>query len=152
MTGSWPRVQVLLPVAGWRLAIQAQPESRTLIEVTSARGSLVGLVLSSQQPMANSIDEAWHGHVCGAKGRRQWWALAIGHAPAGEGQLAVTFSRRRRGLSHCGTSLPLEVVDGLWLVHDGLWVAAAAGRYTHVRLVAQSATHVCRLRQVVDPS
>jgi hypothetical protein len=42
--------------------------------------------------------------------------------------------------------LPPQTVDGLWLVQDGLWVAAATGHYTHVRLTARSITRVRRLQ------
>jgi hypothetical protein len=142
MMPDWPMVQVRMPVGGWQLGLQAQPECRTLIEVTDSRGSLVGLIVSIQH-QAPSIDEAWHGHVFGPSGRRQWWALAVGHAPTDEGQPTVTFARRTR---HNGTTLLPESVDGLWLVHDGLWVAATTGRYTHVRLTTPSGTHVQRLR------
>jgi hypothetical protein len=142
MMRSRPRVQVRLPVGGWQLCFQAQAESRTLIEVTDARGSLVGLVLSGEHEAPPSIAEAWHGRVCAPSGCRQWWALAIGHASADEGQLAVIFTRRTR------SSSGLEAVDGLWLVHDGLWVAATTGRYTHVRLTTRSDTHMRRLQQL----
>jgi hypothetical protein len=144
MMRSRPRVQIQLPVGGWQLCFQAQAESRTLIEVTDARGSLVGLVLSGEHEAPPSIGEAWHGHVCAASGCRQWWALAVGHASADEGQMAVTFTRRMRRTSNSG----LEAVDGLWLVHDGLWVAATAGRYTHVRLTTRSDTQMRRLQQL----
>jgi hypothetical protein len=39
-------------------------------------------------------------------------------------------------------TLPPEAPTGFWLVHDGLWAAAAVGCYTHVRLTARSAVIV----------
>jgi hypothetical protein len=39
-------------------------------------------------------------------------------------------------------------VDGLWVTVDGLWVAAAAGRYTAVRCAAGPVTLTRRLRPV----
>src|SRR5262249_332318 len=51
--------------------------------------------------------------------------------------------RARRGAGH-----PPEVADGLWVAWEGLWVAAATGRYTVVRLTAGSITRVRRLRPV----
>ena len=44
--------------------------------------------------------------------------------------------------------LPPEAPSGFWVADDGLWVAAAIGSYTHVRLTAQSAALLYPLRQV----
>jgi hypothetical protein len=35
-------------------------------------------------------------------------------------------------------------------VDDGLWVAAAIGRYTHVRLAMRSAVLLCPLHRVTE--
>jgi hypothetical protein len=144
----WSVVEVRLPVGGWRLGFHVQPDGRSLVEVTDPDGSLAGLVASSHQA-APSIAEAWAGHAFGLGGCRQWWALAIGHTPA-DGWPAVSFTRRS-GRSPAGRSMTrLETVDGLWVVHDGVWVAATTGYYTHVRLTRQSATHVRSLNVVTS--
>ena len=82
-----------------------------------------------------SIDAGWRGSVHVAGGGRQWWVLAIGHAPAREGRPAVTFTRRvRRGEG--GHALPPpDTVDGLRIAHNGLWVAAASGGHPASRIV-----------------
>jgi hypothetical protein len=142
-----PQVRVRLPAGGWQVGFRFQLDGRMVVEVTDPGGSLVGLVASTQLPVL-SIDGGWIGSAPGLAGVRQWWALAIGHVPAGTGQPAVTFTRRiRRGR----IALPPGAVDGLWVAHDGLWIAAAAGHYTHVRLTARSVTQVQALRLVTDP-
>jgi hypothetical protein len=142
-------VRVRLPAGGWQVGFRAQLDGRTVVEVTDPGGSLAGLVASTRLPVL-SIDAGWSGCAHGLAGVRQWWALAIGHAPAGAGQPAVTFTRRARR-ARCGRmALPPEAVDGLWLAHDGLWVAAATGHYTHVRLTERSVTQVQPLRLVTS--
>lgn len=144
-----PPVRVRLPAGGWQVGFRVQPDGRTVVEVTDPAGSLAGLVTSTRLAVL-SIDGGWSGSAPGLSGIRQWWALAIGHAPAGAGQPDVTFTRRTRRARRGRTALPPEAVDGLWLAHDGLWVAAATGRYTHVRLTAGSVAQVQRLRLVTD--
>jgi len=146
-------IQVRLPVGGWRVGLRVQPDGRTVVEVTDAGGSPAGLAVSSRLPIL-SIDAAWTGFSPepgpgpGPGPGGGWWALAIGHASATVGPPAVTFAcgtragRRRRGTVPPGTP---GTVDGLWVAHDGLWVAAAAGHYTQVRLTAGAATRVQRL-------
>ena len=142
-----PLVQVRLPAGGWQVGFQVQREGRTVVEVTDPGGSLAGLVTSTRLPVV-SIDAGWSGSASGLAGVKEWWALAIGHVPTRAGQPAVTFTRRTRRARR-GRIAPLpEAVDGLWVAHDGLWIAAAAGRYTHVRLTARSVTQVQRLRLV----
>lgn len=141
-----PTIHVRLPLAGWQIGFHAQPNGGCLVEVTDPCGSLAGLVASSQDPIL-SIAEGWAGHTCGPIGRRQWWALAIGHMPIPDGWPAVTFTRRTPSAR---TMSRLEAVDGLWVVHDGLWVAATTGQYSHVRITMQCATHVRRLRVVTS--
>jgi hypothetical protein len=46
--------------------------------------------------------------------------------------------------------LPPEALSGFWVADDGLWVAAAIGSYTHVRLTAQSAVLLYPLRPVTQ--
>ena len=87
-------------------------------------------------------------------GRRKLHGRAIQeirHAPIGAGQPAVTFTGRTRRARRGRMARPPEAVDGLWLAHNGLWVAAAAGHYTHVRLTARSVTQKQRLRPVTEP-
>ena len=139
-----PPVRVRLPAGGWQVGFRVQQGGRTVVEVTDAGGSLAGLITSTRLPLL-SIDASWSGSVPVPGGDRQWWALAIGHSPAGAGQPVVTFTRRARRALRGHAALPPDVVDGLWVAHDGLWVATATGRYTLVRLTARSATRVQRL-------
>jgi hypothetical protein len=136
-------VRVRLPAGGWQVGFLVQPDGRTVVEVIDPSRSVAARVASAGSQVL-SIDAGWVGKGPG----RQWWALAIGRAPAAAGQPAVTFTRNaRRGRM----APPQEAVDGLWAIHDGLWVAAATGRYTHVRLAARSTTRVRRLRLVTGP-
>jgi len=133
-------VQVRLPAGGWQVGFRTRPDGRTVVEVADPDGALAGLVASAAVSIL-SIDAGWAGWARDPGGDRRWRALAIGHAPPAADQPAVTFIRMaRRG------RLKPQTVDGLWLVQDGLWVAAATGHYTHVRLTARSATRVRRLR------
>lgn len=137
-----PPVQVRLPAGGWQVGFRTRPDGRTVVEVTDPDGVLAGLVASAAVSIL-SIDAGWAGWARGPGGDRRWWALAIGHAPSAVGQPAVTFIRRT---GRDRLTLPPQKVDGIWLVQDGLWVAAASGRYTHVRLTARSVTRVRRLQ------
>ncbi|MGH3297534.1 MAG: hypothetical protein ACRDP7_37645, partial [Trebonia sp.] len=78
------------------------------------------------------------------------WALAIGHASAGPGH-AVSFVRPTTppGRHDQGTQPP-EGLCGLRVTDDGLWIAAAVGRYTHVRLTAPSGTLLHPLYPVAE--
>jgi hypothetical protein len=136
-----PPVQVRLSAGGWQVGFRTWPDGRTVIQVTDPDGALAGLVASGAVSVL-SIDAGWAGWTRGPGGDRRWWALAIGHAPSAVGQPAVTFIRRT---GRDRLTLP-QKVDGLWLVQDGLWVAAATGHYTHVRLAARSALRVRRLQ------
>jgi hypothetical protein len=135
-------VQVRLPAGGWQVGFRTRPDGRTVVEVTDPDGALAGLVASATVSIL-SIDAGWAGWARDPGGGRRWWALAIGHAPPAADQPAVTFIRwTGRGR----LKLPPQAVDGLWLLQDGLWVAAAIGHYTHVRLTAKSTTRVRRLQ------
>jgi hypothetical protein len=142
VTQAGPPVQVRLPSGGWQVGFRMWPDGRTVIEVTDPGGALAGLVASAAVSIV-SIDAGWAGWDAGPGGDRRWWALAIGHAPPATDQPAVTFIR---GTGRGRLKLPPQTVDGLWLVHDGLWVAAATGHYTHVRLTARSITRLRRLQ------
>lgn len=41
-------------------------------------------------------------------------------------------------------------MESLWVARDGLWVAAAAGHYSLVRLTTQSSTQLQRLHPVPE--
>src|SRR5271163_737588 len=140
-----PPLRVRLPAGGWQVSFQAQHDGRTVIEVTGQDGALAGLVASSRLPIL-SADAGWGGAAREPAGGRRWWALAIGHVPAGQGQPSVTFTRKLPG-ARPAAARP-DAVDGLWVTLDGLWVAAAAGRYTAVRCAAGPATLTRRLRPV----
>jgi hypothetical protein len=137
-------IKVRLPGGGWQVGFRVQPGGRTIVEVTREDGSLAGMVTSSRLPIL-SVDAGWAGFSRAHGGDGQWWALAIGHVPAGAGQPDITFSRGQFG-GRLGRAAFPDVVDGLWVVHDGLWVAAASGRYTTVRLAVRSATRTLRLK------
>jgi hypothetical protein len=139
-------VRLRLSAGPWEVGFQVQRDSRTVVEVTDLAGSLIGLAASTRLPLV-SIDAAWSGQTRNPSGGRQWWALAIGHAQAGAGPSTAAFIRRRRRARR-STGHPPEVVDGLWVAWEGVWAAAAIGRYTAVRLTAQSTTHVRRLRTI----
>ena len=117
---------VRLADSGWRIRWRAQPDSRTVIEVCDETGALTGLVAGTRLPIV-SADAGWRGLTRGAGGARRWWALAIGHAPAGSGRPAVTFTRGRPGSVRARHTTVHPVTMG------GLWAAAVLGRYTTVR-------------------
>ena len=124
-----------------------------MVEVTDAGGTLAGLVASSRLPIL-SIDAGWRGCTRDPAGDRRWWVLAIGHVPAEAGRPSVTFTRARaRGVTRYGrrpsAALP-RAVEGLWVASDGLWVAAAAGHYSQVRLTTQASTQLQRLHPVPE--
>ncbi len=145
VTRAGPPIQVRPPAGGWQAGFRAQHDGRTVIEVTGQDGALAGLVASSRLPVL-SADAGWCGAAREPDGSRRWWALAIGHVPAGQDQPSVTFTRRRPG-ARPAAPRP-DAVDGLWVTVDGLWVAAAAGRYTAVRCAAGPVTLTRRLRPV----
>jgi hypothetical protein len=98
--------------------------------------------------VAGSIDAGWAGYSpASGDGKPQWWALAIGHAPGGVLR-AVSFidascsPRRERG------AYPWDAVSWLSVAEDGLWIAATAGHYTHVRLATECADLRYKLHQV----
>jgi hypothetical protein len=149
MTQAGPLVGVRLLTGGWQVRFRVQADGRAVVEVTDPAGALAGLAAAIRLPFL-WIDAGWAGCARGPSGGRQWWALAIGHVPTGVGQPTVTFSRRTRRRRRGRMVLPPVAVDGLWVVHDGLWVAATSGRYTDVRLTAGSGTRMQRLRLVTD--
>jgi hypothetical protein len=117
---------VRLAVNGWCIRRHVQPDGRMVIEVSDETGVLTGLVVGTRLPIV-SADAGWRGIARGAGGARLWWALAIGHVPAGAGQPAVTFTRGRPGSRHARRTTVRPAPVG------GLWVAAVFGRYTMVR-------------------
>jgi len=117
---------VRLAVNGWCIRRHVQPDGRTVIELSDETGVLTGLVVGTRLPIV-SADAAWRGIARGAGGARRWWALAIGHVPAGAGRPAVTFTRGRPGSRHSRRTTVRPAPMG------ALWVAAAFGRYTMVR-------------------
>src|SRR6202035_3859904 len=85
-------VCVRLAVSGWRIRWRLQPDGRAVIEVCDETGVLTGLVVGTRLPNV-SADAGWRGKARGTDGAKWWWALAIGHALAGTGRPAVTFTR-----------------------------------------------------------
>jgi hypothetical protein len=114
-----------LPIEGWRLYHRRQSNGRRVIEINDVAGDLVGLITSTNLPML-SVDAAWRGRSELVDDTRQWWALAFGHASAGDDDPAVTFSRRLGPSRHIRRTVvrPSRV--------HGLWVAAVPGLYSSV--------------------
>jgi hypothetical protein len=114
-----------LPISGWRLHQRVQPNGRAVIEIDDDTGDLIGLITSTSLPMV-SVDAAWRGRGHLADGTRQWWALAIGHASAGDDDLTITFTLRRgpHGNARRTVVRPSRL--------QGLWIAAVPGLHTAV--------------------
>jgi hypothetical protein len=150
MTTPGPTLWARLPAGGWQIGFWVDPGGRTLVDVADSGGSLA-YRLGGARRAAPSVEEGWAGCAPSAGGDGQRWALAVGHAPTGRGHL-VSFVRltREGGHDHDQLMLPPEAPSGFWVADDGLWVAAAAGRYTHVRLIAQSATLLHPLRPIAE--
>jgi hypothetical protein len=138
MTTPGPTLWARLPVGGWQVGFWVDPNGRTLVDVADSAGSLASRLASARRA-APSIDAAWAGCTPGPEKEDQSWALAIGHTPTGLGHV-VSFVRMTRAAGRDQVTLPPGDHSGFWVAEDGLWVAAAAGRYTHVRLTARSAT------------
>jgi hypothetical protein len=136
-------VAARLPVGGWQVAFWEDTEGRTVVDVASPCGTHVYRSASARRA-ALSIDAGWAGWCPGPDDEQQGWALAIGHAPAGLGHV-VSFGRWAGGARLEGMTLTSEARSGLWVVNNGLWVAAATGYYTHVRLTARSTMRAQRL-------
>jgi hypothetical protein len=111
-----PPLRVRLPAGGWQVSFRAQLDGRTVIEVTGQEGSLAGLVASSHLPIL-SVDAGWGGAAREPDSGRRWWALAIGHVPAGRGQPSVAFTRRLPGARR--TAARPDAVNGPWVTVDG---------------------------------
>jgi hypothetical protein len=140
----WARV----PAGGWKVGVWVGPDGHTVADVTSSSGTLA-YVTSGTRRADVSIDAGWAGCGPGPDGKRQWWALAIGHASVGLNHV-VSFGRRASGRRIERMTLPSEAPSGMWMVHDGLWIAAAVGRYTHVRLTARSTERIQALELVTE--
>jgi hypothetical protein len=143
-------VWVQLAVIGWRICWRLQPDGRTVIEVCDETGVLTGLVVGTRLPIV-SADAGWRGKARGTDGAKWWWALAIGHALAGTGRPAVTFTRGIPGRRRARRTIVHPTTMG------GLWVAAVTGRYTTVccQLTSPEPAHLtaaaqraCRLAPV----
>jgi hypothetical protein len=114
-----------LPISGWSLHQRLQHNGRAAIEINDDTGDLVGLITSTALPML-SVDGAWRVRTSLADGTRRWWALAVGHATAGDDDPVVTFFRR---LGPHGSPRRTVVRPALL---QGLWIAAVPGLHTTV--------------------
>jgi hypothetical protein len=142
-----PMLWTRLP-GGWQVGGWTGTDGRTRIDVTDPLGELVYRAGSTWRS-AVSVNAGWAGHTVGADGERQSWALAIGHAPSGIGHV-VSFAGVVPGTGLQRMTLPPEAPTAFWLIHDGLWAAAAVGCYTHVRLTARATLIVHPLDIVAD--
>jgi hypothetical protein len=141
----WARV----PAGGWQVGVWVGPDGLVVADVTSPGGTLAYLTSSGTGQADPSIDAGWAGCGAGPDGKRQWWALAIGHASPRLSHV-VSFGRHASGRRIERMTLPSEAPSGLWMVLEGLWIAAAVGRYTHVRLTAQSTERIQPLELVAE--
>jgi hypothetical protein len=119
-------VRMRLAVSGWRIVWRLQPDGRTVVEVCDETWELTGLIAGTRLPIL-SADAGWRGVTRRGGGGRRCWALAIGHAPAGVGRPAITFTRGQPGSRRARRMTVRPDTMG------GLWVAAVLGRYTTVR-------------------
>jgi hypothetical protein len=138
MTRTGPAFWTRLPAGRWQVRFWEDADRQTLLDVASPEGTLAGRLTGA--PCAPpSIEACWAG--CDASGpgphaEDQCWALAIGRAPTGRGHV-VSFAPRAIESGRGRMTMPFESSSGLWVTHRGLWVAAAIGCYTHVRLTAK---------------
>jgi hypothetical protein len=147
MTAPGPTLWARLPAGGWQVGFWVDADGRTQVDVADSWGSLA-YRLASARRAAPSVDAAWAGRALGPAGDGQCWALAMGRAPAGLSHV-VSFVRLACGAGRDQTMLPPETLSGFWVADDGLWVAAAIGSYTHVRLTARSAALLYPLCPVI---
>jgi hypothetical protein len=147
-TRTWPALWTRLPSGGWQVRFWADTDGLTLIDIAGPEGTLACRLTSASQS-APSIDAGWT-HCAPTPGEdSHCWALAVGRAPAGLNQV-VSFARRTRTGLRDRMTLPPQAPSGFWVVHNGLWAAAAAGCYTHARLTAQTATLLHLLNPVAE--
>ena len=143
-----PALWTRLPAGGWQIGFWADATGRTLIDIAEPSGALA-YRLASARRAAPSIDAGWAGYAPDPRDASQCWALAIGHAPAQQCEHVVSFDQAptRPGDQ---IRLPPQAPSGLWIVHNGLWAAAAIGYHTHVRLATESTQWLQPLHPVVE--
>jgi hypothetical protein len=136
---------VRLPAGGWQVGFRAQHDGRTVIKVTGQDGSLAGLVASSRLPIL-SVDAGWGGAARESDGGGRWWALAIGHVPAGRA------SRPSPLPAGCPARAAPRRGQMPWTGSGSLLTGCGSppppGRYTAVRCAAGPVTLTRRLRPV----
>jgi hypothetical protein len=125
-----------LPVSGWQVRFWTDIDGCPLIDVVGPEDTLA-CRLAGIPHAAPSIDAGWTQCSPDQGADGQCWALAVGHAPAGRGHI-VSFAPRTPVAVRERMVLPSQAPSGFWVVHNGLWAAAATGCYTHARLTAQS--------------
>jgi hypothetical protein len=141
-----PTLWARLPAGGWQVGCWVDADGRTLVDVADPWGALAYRMAGARRAVP-SIDAGWAGSAPDPQGYAQRWALAIGHAPAGHGHV-VSFIQSADEACLGQLTLPPEALSGFWMSDSGVWVAAAVGSYTHVRLIAQAATLLHPLHQV----
>src|ERR1700745_1253990 len=117
-----PMLWTRLP-GGWQAGSWTGAEGGSRIDVTDPLGELVCRAVGTWRS-AVTVNAGWAGHSAGPDGEQQCWALGAGHAPSGLGH-AVSFASAVPGEQAHRMTLPSEAPTGFWLVHDGLWAAAA---------------------------
>jgi len=148
VTRTWPALWTRLPSSGWQVRFWTDAGGLTLIDVVGPEGTLACRLTSARQS-APSIDAGWT-HCAPTPGKdSQCWALAVGHAPAGLSHV-VSFARPTPTALRDRMTLPPQAPSGFWVVHNGLWAAAATGCYTHARLTAQTTTLLHLLSPVTE--
>jgi hypothetical protein len=147
-TRNGPALWTRLPIGNWQVRLWTDTDGHTLIDVIGPEGTLAHR-LAGTHLEATSIDAGWTRCAPDSGGDNQCWALAVGHAPAGLSHV-VSFASPAPTTFRGRMTLPPQAPSGLWVVHNGLWAAAAAGCYTHARLTAQSTTQLHALRPVTE--
>lgn len=146
MTAPGPTLWARLAAGQWQVGFWVDADGRTMVDVADPWGTLAYRVAGARRA-APSIDAGWAGCALDPDGNTQRWALAIGHMPVGLGH-AVSFQGPARETTPGWGTQPCEALSGLRVADDGLWVAAAVGGYTHVRLTARSLNLLYPLDQV----
>jgi hypothetical protein len=148
VTRTWPALWTRLPFGGWQVRFWTDADGLTLIDVARPEGTLA-CRLSSAPQAAPSIDAGWTYCAPSPGEDSQYWALAVGHVPAGLSHV-VSFARPTPMALRGRMTLPPQAPSGFWVVDNGLWAAAATGCYTHARLTAQTTSLLHLLNPVTE--
>jgi hypothetical protein len=128
-----PTLWTRLPVGGWQVGFWVDETGCTLVDVADPVGTLAYRLAGSRRASL-SVETGWSGSGFGPDGRVYHWALAVGRLPTGLGHTLSFVSCDGRD----EVALVPDGLTGLRITDAGLWVAAAIGRYSHVRLTVHT--------------